>query len=225
MAIAAGSRIAVRLIAAFQASSRRACPSIAARASAARRSPRTARPASRASWNAAGSGGQASTRVGSGSRGRSRHPSCWSCLRGPSGLRSRRRLRHTAPWRSVFHGSSGSRPGFPVPLASPGTRGGFRCGCRTLGGPAEDVNRVIHELAERAGCCGKPRSTPACGPGGICRRHRLRATPRWLRFQRGAVPRHSQNSPLPPRCNRPRSCGTPCSPSRDAPRHWGCVSQ
>jgi hypothetical protein len=68
-----------------------------------------------------------------------------SCLRGPPGLRSRRRRSFTPFRASVFRGSSGSRPGFPVPLASRVTRVVFRCGCRTLGGSAAYVNRVIHE--------------------------------------------------------------------------------
>ena len=77
-----GSRMAVRLIAAFQASSSRTWPSIAARASGDRASTPSA--VERRVEGVAIRGRQgrkASTRVGSGSRGRSRHPSCRSCLR------------------------------------------------------------------------------------------------------------------------------------------------
>ena len=92
IAIATGSRIAVRLIAAFQARRSRTWPSIAAGRRRSQREPerREARRRGRRSYSG-GRSGRPSTRVGSGSRGRSRHPSCRSCLCGPSGLRSRRR--------------------------------------------------------------------------------------------------------------------------------------
>jgi hypothetical protein len=103
-AIAAGARIAVRLIAAFQATSRRTWSSIARRARGSSASPISARPAVRAAPYAGGRSGSPSTRVGSGSRGRFRHSSCRSCLWGPSGLRSRRRRtshRRSRPRSSV----------------------------------------------------------------------------------------------------------------------------
>ena len=50
-------------------------------------------------------------------------PSKRLCLCGPSGLRSRRRRSsHRRLGISVFRGESGSRSGFPVPLAGPVTR-------------------------------------------------------------------------------------------------------
>ena len=122
IAISAGSRIAVRLIAAFQASSSRTWPSIVRRASSDSDSPIAARPASRARSYSAGRGGRLSTRVGSGSGGRSRHPSCRSCLCGPSGLRSRRRRTSHRARTLIFRCRSGSRPGLPVPLAGLGTQ-------------------------------------------------------------------------------------------------------
>ena len=114
IATSAGSRIEVRLIEAFHATSSRTCPSIADRADGASVTPRPARASSSASSYATGSGGQASTRVGSGSRGRSRHPSSRSCLRGPSGLRSRRR-------RSSHRSRRRSSVARPVPVGFPRT--------------------------------------------------------------------------------------------------------
>jgi hypothetical protein len=55
---------------------------------------------------------------------------------------------------SVFRGRSGSRPGLPVPLASPVTRVTLRCGCRTLVVGRAGVNGVIHESTSAARGCG-----------------------------------------------------------------------
>ena len=118
----AGRGAAVRLIAAFQARRRRTWPSIAARAAGVSASPIAARPSSRAASNSGGSSGRPSNAR------RERIPRTVQALLlsvvpgGPSGLRSRRR-RSSHRWSiSVFRGRSGSRPGFPVPLASPVTR-------------------------------------------------------------------------------------------------------
>ena len=125
-ATATGSRIAVRLIAGVPGEEQTDV-AVDRRAGSPRRAsdPRRRAPRRGRRRTPAGRGGEGSTRVGSGSRGRSRHPSCRSCLCGPSGLRSRRRRTSHRPRPSVFRGSSGSRPGFPVPLAGLVTQGGF----------------------------------------------------------------------------------------------------
>ena len=112
---------AVRLIAAFQASSSRTWPSMASRAPATRSRSRARRPASRASPRRR----EERRKVPNARRERITRTVQALLLSvvpaGPSGLRSRRRSSHGGR-ASVFQGRSGSRPGLPVPLAGPVTR-------------------------------------------------------------------------------------------------------
>jgi hypothetical protein len=132
-ATAPGSRIAVRLMAVVQASSRRAWPSIAARDTGSSVSPRARSPASSAAPYAGGSGGVASTRVGSGSRGRSTTRLLWFACHPAVRRRSRRRHRVAllaACRSSPIHPVRGRVSPCPSWTALPWRLP--QCGCRTV---------------------------------------------------------------------------------------------
>ena len=133
-ATAAGSRIAVRLIAVVQASSSRAWPSMAVLAAGVE---------GQAERVEAGIEGvvirgrerRESPRRASGAARAARPRHAFLMVRVPSihARRSRRRHRfRTTGAASVFPDPSGSRPGFPEPLADRVTLLRPQCGCRTL---------------------------------------------------------------------------------------------
>ena len=112
-----GSRIAVRLTATVQASRSRAWSSIAARAAGARSRPSSRSPASRAWPYSGGSSGRPSTRVGSGSRAGWMGTPPVVHVPVPCGATPGVGIVSHRGSSSVFRHPSGSRSGFPVPLA------------------------------------------------------------------------------------------------------------
>ena len=131
--MAAGSRTAVRLIAAFQASSSRTWPSIARRASSASRSPRAVEGGVEGVAIRRRQGRTGARRAsGAGPADGPGTPPVGRACAGRPGSAPGVVVRHTALGPGLPLARSGSRPGFPVPLAGLVTQA-VRCGCRTLG--------------------------------------------------------------------------------------------
>ncbi len=159
-AAASGSRIAVRLIAAFQAKRSRRWSSRAVRAGGGRSArPTAGRPASRIARTASGSPGRPSMRDGSGSRARSTGLLC-SWGRGPFASRSRRR-QSGAP---RFVRSSAARP-VPAPVSRRPSRATVPC-----------VPPFTVRMPDGRGAAGRsqrgyPRTDPIRPPSWISPRH------------------------------------------------------